>query len=351
MESSAQTDAIRWTGILPERLARKASRSDFYFRPDLWVAGLVTRVEKVLEEEVGSGDTLMRQIGRHMVFGHAKRLRPLFVLLAQNLFMEETSEVTIDCAAAAELIHCASLFHDDVIDGAELRKGRRAANAVWGNKSAVIMGDHFFVLAYNLVTKHRDLRLIQLYLDMCSSLAEGVMMEIKNLGNLDTTEETHFETIKRKTAVFFRASTVVGGHIGGAPPELEDHLAGFGLNFGLAFQLSDDLLDLFSDPEATGKPRGSDLRSGIYTIPVIHALAETADFAPRFRPILEDRDLSSEDIDRIADALRSNGAMEYARGLVQRHSEAALAHLDRLPQGRSNDTLRDLLLKIVSREY
>jgi len=339
------------TGILPERIVRKASRTDFYFRPDPWVHELVGRVEEVLGRVVDTGDSLMSGIGRHMLFGHAKRLRPIFILLSQHFFRDETLDVTVNTAAAAEFIHCASLFHDDVIDNAETRKGRRAANAVWGNRTAVIMGDHFLVLAYSLLTRHKDFRLIEEFVELCRSLAEGVMMEIRNTGNPDITKAEYFETITSKTAIFFSTAARLGGYLGGASKDEEKHLTDFGLNFGLAFQLSDDLLDLFADPEATGKPRGSDLKSGIYTASIIRALSQDQDFSAKFRPILERGNLTGEEIDEIAGMLKSNGTMEYVRGLILRHGQKALNHLDKLPAGRVNDTFRDLLNRITTREF
>ncbi len=352
MNASAETSALRQDEIVPERLARKAARSDFYFRPDPWVSGLVESVEKCLRDVIDSGTPLIDEIGLHMLFGCAKRLRPIFVLLSQNLFRDEVLPSAIKCAAVAELIHCATLFHDDVIDEAGFRKGKQSANSLWGNKNAVIVGDHFFVLAYELLSKLRDFRMLEMYIDMCRSIARGVVMEIAQTGQIDTTEETHLDIIRQKTAIFFETSAVVGGYLGGAEPEQERHLAGFGLNFGFAFQLSDDLLDLFCDPDATGKPRGSDLKSGIYTTSVIHALREDERFADEFRPVLEKGEITQDGvIDKIAGALKSNGAMEYVIDLVKLHGEKAISHLDNLPPGKANDTFRDLLNKITSREY
>ncbi len=351
MDALPDTNTLRSNGLIPDRLGYKADRSDFYFRPDPWVEGMIARVEDLLQSEISSGDPLTREIGRHMLFGYAKRLRPIFVLLSQHMFIDETLPVTVDCAAAAELIHCASLFHDDVIDQATIRKGKQAANSIWGNKSAVIAGDQFFVLAFKLLTKDRDFRIIELFVDMCRSLAEGVMEEIRHTRDLDLTEERHLEIITGKTANFYRMAATIGGHLGGAKPEQEKDLAGFGLNFGLAFQLSDDLLDLFSDPDATGKHKGSDIRSDIYTCSIIYALGENAEFVERFVPILRRGDITSEEVDEIADVLRSNGAMQYAQGLVRHHGKIALDHLDRLPPGKANDAFRDLLGKITNRDF
>jgi len=351
MQSGSRTDISELTASSPRSLSEKAARAGIYFRSDPWVNELVGKVEKVLADVVDSSGPVMRDIGRHMIFGHAKRLRPIFVLLGQSLIKDEILPGTIECAAAAELVHCASLFHDDVIDEALTRKGKTSANVIWGNKSAVVIGDYFLVLAYTLLAKQHDFRIIELFVGMCRSLAEGIMKEIENTGDIDVTEEMHLETIRRKTAAFFSTAAVVGGHIARADPEQEKHLAEFGMNFGLAFQLSDDLLDFFSDPKDTGKPRGSDIRSGIYTIPLIRALAENNDFASRFKPLILSGDLTDTQVQGISEALRSNGAMEYVRGLVRMHADKASEHLDRLPPGRARDAFRNLLHKIASREY
>jgi len=351
MNITAKQGKSGQVGLLPERLARKAARTDYYFRPDPWVEQLVARVEGVLSETITSGNMMMDEIGRHMLFGYAKRLRPIFILLAQHLYKEETLERTVKCAAAAELIHCATLFHDDVIDQASTRKGKTSANSVWGNRSAVIVGDHFFVLAYRLLTDLRDFRIVELYIEMCRALANGILMEIGHTGNLDLTEELHFEIIRQKTAVFFETAAVVGGYYGGADAQQEKDLAGFGLNFGLAFQLSDDLLDLFSDPDATGKPRGMDLRSNIYTIPVIHALRTDSEFRRLFLKNIENCSITEDKVDEIAQYMKSNGIFEFARKQIEDHGKTALHHLEKLPESHARDTFQSLLDKIVNREY
>ena len=293
----------------------------------------------------------MDTIGRHMLFGYAKRLRPTFVMLAQQMFWDEALEAAVECAAVSELIHCASLFHDDVIDGAKTRKGRRAASAVWGNKSAVIVGDYFFVLAYSLLAKQQDLKLIEIYIDTCRTLAEGVMLELGHMGDVDISEEAHLEIITRKTATFFQTTALVGGYSGGADDDQQEHLREFGLNFGLAFQLSDDLLDLYADPAATGKPRGTDIRSGIYTTAVIRALASNPDFHRTYHEILKGDGLTSEVIDEIVEALRTNGAFQYTRELIQSYGNQALRHLDALPDGRAGAAFRALVQRILARRY
>jgi len=351
MDASIRNETLDSTGQTSGKVSDIPARKDFYFRPDPWVNSLVEEVEGLLEKLIQSDNPMMEAIGRHMLFGRAKRLRPTFVLLSQHLYTDKILEPAIECASAAELIHCATLFHDDVIDNASTRKGRKSANALWGDKSAVIMGDHFFVLAYKLLTKQRDFRLIEMYVAMCEALANGVMQELNNARNVELTEQMYFEIIRNKTAVFFRTASAVGGYLGGATEPDEKLLAEFGFNFGLAFQISDDLLDLFSDPEATGKPRGSDIRSGVYTVPLIYALREDKSFASRYRTLLESDIISDEDILEISDQIRRNGAMEYTLGLVEQYGCKAFAILDQLPEGRANDTLRCLLEKITSRDY
>jgi geranylgeranyl pyrophosphate synthase len=337
--------------LIPGRLADKAGRSDFLFRPDPWINGMVASVENLLQSVVSTDSSQASPMGRHMLFGYAKRLRPIFVILSQHLFNDDIQPGTVECAAASELIHCASLFHDDVIDEADTRRGRKSANVLWGNKQAVIAGDHFFVLAYDLLIRLRDLQLLNLYVDMCRSIAEGIMAEIRHTNDFGVSEKTHLEIITRKTAVFFQTTALAGGYIGGATTEQSEYLAGFGLNFGLAFQLMDDLLDLLSDPSDTGKPRGSDLKSGIFTIPVIHALSNNPDFSSKYKPLLKPGMISQADVDEIARALKSNGAIDYTKSMVCRHSDIAFDYLDSLPQGRANNMFRDLLKAVISRKF
>ncbi|MFH1675781.1 MAG: polyprenyl synthetase family protein, partial [bacterium] len=268
-----------------------------------------------------------------------------------DLFGASDARTVMNTAACCELLHTVSLIHDDVIDDAKTRKGRRAANTVWGNRSAVIMGDHFFVLAYTLLIKQRDFRVLDLYVDTCRALAEGIMMEIGNVRNIDVSIESHLDIISHKTAGFFKTAALVGGHIAGANVEQEKHLEQFGLNFGLAFQLSDDMLDLFAESKATGKHRGADLMGGIYTVPVIHALNESGEFKNRFLPSLIEDSLTPEKIDEIALYLRNNGAFDFSLGLVKHYGKKALEHLAELSEGKANDSFRILTEKIIEREY
>ncbi|HDS29507.1 MAG TPA: polyprenyl synthetase family protein [Firmicutes bacterium] len=351
MDAFAKIDSSSAVDSISARLANRTARSDYYFRPDSYVENLINRVEKVLEEMVASDIDSMETIGRHMLFGYAKRLRPTFILLTQQLFKEEILESTVECAAAAELIHCASLFHDDVIDSASTRKGKKSANAIWGNKSAVIMGDRFFVLAYILLAKQRDFRILDIFVDTCRSLADGIMLEMGNTGNMDIGEATHFEIITKKTANFFRNMSFVGGYLARTDEGNLEQLSNLGLNFGLAFQHSDDLLDLFADPDATGKPRGSDLMAGLFTTPIIYALATNPGFVDRFAPALRARSVGETEINQISAFLKENGAFDYVKGLVKFHGQKAMECLDRLPECRANDSLRNLVTRIVERDY
>ena len=218
-------------------------------------------------------------------------------MLGQLLFGDELLDKAVDMAAAVELIHCASLFHDDVIDGAQYRKGNRAANAIWGNRSAVIMGDDFFVLAYTLIAGMRDHYLLDLLVKTCRTLAKGVILEIKHTGDISISEDIFMDTITRKTATFFADAARIGGYLAGAGSHEQDLLSRMGLNFGLAFQLSDDLLDLYADPGATGKPKGTDLSSGIFTIAVIHALETDQEFARNYSEMITCNELTKSHIE------------------------------------------------------
>lgn len=351
MDSSVKPDIVKPKDTVPDLALREEGESQYYFTHDPWVGEMLQQVENLLRETARSENPMMDSIGRHMLLGYAKRLRPIFVLLSQKLFIDDLLPGTIDCAAAAELIHCASLFHDDVIDSSGTRKGKKSANMVWGNKSAVIMGDHFFVLAYTLIARHNDLDIINLFVNLCRYLSEGLMLEIKFTGDLNVSEQTHLEIIKLKTASFFKYVMRIGGHMAGADRSYRDALEGFGMNFGLAFQLSDDLIDLFADPRATGKPRGSDIKCGIYTIPVIHAMTSNREFTEKYLPVLERGEISHIEVDEISELLRSNGSIVYAQGLVKKHADIAYGYLEKLPQGRAASSFRGMLDYIVAREF
>ncbi|MCX6646453.1 MAG: polyprenyl synthetase family protein [bacterium] len=344
-------DIMESKDTVPNRSLKEEEKSQYYFTHDSLVGEMLQHVENLLSETVRSDNPMMDSIGRHMLFGYAKRLRPIFILLSQKLFVDELLPGTIDCAAAAELIHSASLFHDDVIDGSGTRKGKKSANSVWGNKSAVIMGDHFFVLAYTLISRQKDIRIIDFFVDLCRNLSEGLMQEITYTGDLQVSERTHLEIIKLKTASFFQFAMRIGGYLAGAESTYREKLEGFGLNFGLAFQLSDDLLDLFADPGATGKPRGSDIRGRIYTIPVIHALASNTKFTEKYLPVLEQGDISTGAIDEISNFLKSNGSLIYAQSLVKKHADIAYGYLEQLPDCQAALSFRSMLDNIVSREF
>jgi octaprenyl-diphosphate synthase len=351
MNASRKTESPPSIDTMGPRVIHRAGRSDFRFSPEPWIVDLIAQVEDKLLSEARSDIQLVDAMSRYMLFGRAKRLRPLFVLLAQLIFKDRVLESAVDCAVATELIHCATLFHDDVIDRAETRKGQLAANAVWDNRSAVIMGDHFLVRAYTLLAAQGDFRLIDLFIETCQALAEGVMLEIEHIGDLGMSEETHLRIITDKTATFFATAARAGGYLAGASDEDQRKLEDIGLNFGLAFQLSDDLLDLFADPSVTGKPRGSDLSSGIYTTAVIRAMKCDPALTECLAARSENDGQGIEEIEGIAEMIRRNGSLEYTHRLVHKYCDKALDRLEKLPQGKANDAFRALVQTIRSREY
>lgn len=325
--------------------------NDFYSHKDPWLSELISTVEQKLHEVVSTDIQLAEDVGKHMLFGCAKRLRLLFVLLGQLLFKDTILKSSIDCAAATELIHCASLFHDDVIDNAKTRKRCLSANEIWGNKSAVIMGDRFFILAYSLITQSRDFTILDIFVDTCRALAEGILLETSNTGDLNISEETHLNIVNRKTATFFANSARLGAYLAGAGESEKNALYRMGLNFGMAFQLSDDLLDLYGDPRITGKPRGADLMSKVYTIPLIYSLSKDSEFSKTFRPVLSRNGLTPHEIDQIADCLIRNGSVEYSNSLIMKFCDSALQELDTLPANRANDALKGLVKRVRDRQY
>jgi heptaprenyl diphosphate synthase len=177
------------------------------------------------------------------------------------------------------------------------------------------------------------------------------MLEIRHTGDNRITEDIHRRIITKKTATFFADTALIGGYMAGASREDQAVLREMGMNFGLAFQISDDLLDLYADPETTGKPRGTDISAGFYTTAVIHGLNCDPQFQKDFGSALLDDTLSTEIIDSIADALRANGSLDYCRGLILDYCGKARECLGKLPGGKANDEFRNLVEIIASREY
>ena len=227
-------------------------------------------IEREFGRDTVSSVRAITDIGEHLRAGGGKRIRPALLLLCAKLFPhDERSAVRL--GAVVEIIHTATLVHDDIIDEARTRRGRPAANTQWGNAKCVLAGDWLYMQAFKIAVQERNFRILDVLIELTQQMVEGELLQMEKLGKCITLEE-HFDMIFRKTACLFSVSMRLGAILGKATAEQEEKLGDYGRNLGLAFQIVDDVLDLTASEEVLGKPVASDLREGKVTMAVIHAL-------------------------------------------------------------------------------
>jgi len=285
------------------------------------------KVEEIFRTQVRSDVPLVGEIGRYVQEGGGKRVRPALLLLASRL-SGYRGERAVTLASTVEFIHTASLLHDDIIDEATTRRGRRSVNSRWGNDITVLLGDFLYTKAMGMALSQDNLRILRLLSDVTLRLIEGEILEIERNGNMRVTVEDHVDTIRRKTADLFAACTRIGAILGALGEAREAALASYGLNLGLCFQMVDDLLDFTAEEKTLGKPVANDLREGKVTLPMIFLLRRGGDAAEaQVRTVLEDRAFSRVSRDELVRLARDCGALEEARAMAERYADEARASL------------------------
>jgi heptaprenyl diphosphate synthase len=309
-------------------------------------AGL-TAVESRLDEVVGSAHPLLDEAARHLVAAGGKRVRPMLTLLASHLGDPARPEI-IDAAVVVELTHLATLYHDDVMDEANVRRGASSANARFGNTVAILTGDYLFARASDL-TAGLGTEVTHIQSRTFARLVEGQIAE--TAGPLDGADpvQHHLQVLADKTGSLIATSARLGAMLAGAPAQDVETVARFGELYGLAFQLSDDLIDIASETADSGKTPGTDLREGIKTLPVLLVLAGTDADSARLRELLAG-DLADDD--RLAEALqllRGHPAMEQARDRLTAYTDEARAAAGELPDGPCRAALVALTEFVLAR--
>ncbi|MEA3638970.1 MAG: polyprenyl synthetase family protein [Lamprobacter sp.] len=301
------------------------------------VADDVKAVDKLIIDRLQSNVVLINQIGHYIVSSGGKRLRPLLVLLAARACGYSGSR-HLDAAAIVEFIHTATLLHDDVVDGSELRRNRDTANTVWGNEASVLVGDFLYARAFEMMVDVGNLRIMEVMAGATARIAEGEVLQLLNANDADTDESRYMEVIQRKTATLFEAGTRLGAVLTEAAPEVEAAMASYGLHLGIAFQLVDDALDYMSDDGTIGKQVGDDLDEGKPTLPVIRAMeVGTEAQRKRLRQAIEEG--GRQHIDDVVAAIVETKAIDYTVELARWHAEAAKQALNAVPASPSRDAL------------
>ncbi|MGH9510980.1 MAG: polyprenyl synthetase family protein [Terriglobales bacterium] len=230
----------------------------------------LSAIEREFGRDTVSSVEAITEIGEYLRGGGGKRIRPALLLLSSKLF-DYQGRGAIRLGAVVEIIHTATLVHDDIIDEAEIRRGRPAANTQWGNSKCVLAGDWLYMQAFKVALQERNFRILDALIDLTQQMVEGELLQIEKLGKLISLDE-YFDLIYRKTACLFSVCMRMGAILGGAAAEQEENLAQYGRDLGMAFQIVDDVLDLTASEDVLGKPVASDLREGKVTMAVVHAL-------------------------------------------------------------------------------
>jgi len=279
-----------------------------------------------LEDEFGR-DTVSKvraitEIGEYLRAGGGKRIRPALLLLSAKL-LNYQGRGAVRLGAVVEIIHTATLVHDDIIDEAKTRRGRPAANTQWGNSKCVLAGDWLYMQAFKIAVQERNFRILDTLIELTQQMVEGELLQMETLGKLITIDE-HFDLIFRKTACLFSVCMRLGAILGGASAEEESALGQYGHDLGMAFQIVDDVLDLTASEEVLGKPVASDLREGKVTMAVIHALERcTPEERTQIEKILSDRAFNGVSHADILAILQRYGSLEAATTRAAEYAESA----------------------------
>ena len=307
------------------------------------------RVDEVIRTRLDSEVALIRTIAHYIVESGGKRLRPALVVLSANAFGAK-GDARFQLAAVIEFIHTATLLHDDVVDESNMRRGRKTANAQFGNAASVLVGDFLYSRAFQMMVSVGSLRVMEVVADATNIIAEGEVLQLLNVHDADTDEERYLKVIRYKTARLFQAATQVGAILGGASPEAEIAMMQYGMHLGTAFQLIDDVLDYSGDLNATGKNLGDDLAEGKPTLPLIHAMREgNAGERAVIRHAIEEG--GNADLAAVMEAIGRTGALDYTRAAARAESERASALLAGIPGSACRDSLLQLALFSVERTF
>jgi octaprenyl-diphosphate synthase len=307
------------------------------------------RIEEEINKNLQSSVPLIALVTRYIMRSGGKRLRPLLTVLAARLLNYQGND-HYGLSIVFEYLHAATLLHDDVVDNAELRRGRPSANTLWGNAAVVLVGDFLLATSFFLSVMSGNLNILRILSETTTSMAEGEVLQLINSDNLEISEEEYIEVIKRKTAILISAACQIGAILGRANGEQEEAMRLFGLNLGIAFQLRDDFLDYAGSEEEFGKPVGKDLQEGKITLPLIHALQSSND-GDRQRLvelITSDRDYE-QIFGKVKKVIQDYQGLDYTDKLANHHITEAKSALSIFPESPTRQSLIEIAEYVVTR--
>ncbi len=304
------------------------------------IADDMRRVDDTIHARLRSEVVLINEIGRYITSAGGKRLRPALVLLTARALGCKSEEAILH-AAMIEFIHTSTLLHDDVVDESGLRRGRKTANAVWGNAGAVLSGDFLYSRAFQMMVESRRMLVMDIMANATNAIAEGEVLQLLNCGDADTDEARYLRVIELKTARLFEAGCRLGAIAAEQDAAVQQSLHAYGHHLGLAFQLVDDVLDYTADAAVSGKNVGTDLAEGKPTLPLIHAMKHgSPEQAAMIRDAIEHGRV--ERLEAVLLAVESTGAIPYTRALAERHSLKAVESLGETPESPYKNAMIEL---------
>jgi octaprenyl-diphosphate synthase len=313
--------------------------------------GHFSRINRALEENLSSHIGHISEVNRYTLLSGGKRIRPLLFILCAGAY-REPGDAEYLLSTIFEYLHGATLLHDDVIDHADTRRGRKSANALWGNASSVLVGDFLLSKSFSLAVEGKNLRLLEVLSDTTTQMAEGMVLELLHTANQEIPEEIYRDIIGKKTAVLIAAACKNGAVWAGAPAREESALAGYGLNLGMAFQIVDDLLDYTATQAQFGKPVGKDLVEGKITLPFIHALRECqgADRKRMLELAVGVRE-GKVPFEEVLTLVETYGGLDYTAAKAKDYQDRALTHLEELSRPLLKEELSLVAEFVIHRKW
>jgi octaprenyl-diphosphate synthase len=309
------------------------------------------RVEREISLEWVASVDAITTIGRYLQASGGKRLRPMMVLLASKL-VGNGGESAVRLGAVVEMIHTATLVHDDVIDDAQTRRGRPSTNIKWGNHTSVLAGDWLYMQAFQIAVRERNFHVLDLLIGITQSMVEGELLQLQRIGSIDVSEADYMDLVDRKTAGLFSTCARLGAVVGGADSATEDKLGEYAWNVGMAFQLIDDVLDFTARENVLGKPVGNDLWEGKVTLPLIYALEKTdAKERKLVETVLEDRNYERVAFESILELIRRHCGVERVRERAAAFTDKARAIILEFPESPYQRALYSITALVTDRDH
>jgi octaprenyl-diphosphate synthase len=301
----------------------------------------MTQVNQLITEQLSSDVALINQLGFYIINSGGKRIRPLITVLAAKTLNAYTPNIA-KLAAIIEFIHTSTLLHDDVVDESDLRRGKKTANALFGNAASVLVGDFLYSRSFEMMTELENLKVMKVFANATNVIAEGEVLQLMNCNNPDTTEQSYMDVIYFKTAKLFEAATQLVAVLAEQPQVIEDALLDYGKYLGTAFQLTDDVMDYASDAQEMGKNTGDDLAEGKPTLPLLYAMQHgTEKQITLIREAIEKAN-GMDHFDDIMQALHDTNALEYTRQRAIEEADKAIAAISILPDNQYKQALISL---------